>query len=375
MQTEVVKKSVVLLLAAAISLIFFGMVRHFLMAIFMAAIFAALARPVYLRITHWWGTDRKALASLATLILFIIVVLIPLGSLLGIVTAQAIKVGQSVTPWIQDQIANPSRWTAYLEEIPYYEYIAPYRETIFEKIGALVGSLTKYLIDNLSSAAKGTVNFLFMTFIFLYTMFFFLIDGEQLLKKIMYYLPLEDADERRIVERFTSVTRATLKGTAIIGVLQGGLAGLAFKFVGIEGSAFWGTIMTVLSILPGIGTGLVWGPAAVILILSGNYVSGVGLLIFCGIVVGSVDNFLRPRLVGKDTQMHELFILFGTLGGIMLFGILGFIIGPIIAALFVTVWDIYGVVFQDALPKVRSMEFSPPQEQREASEDSTEGDI
>jgi len=374
MNQGTVKKAVVLLLAAAISLIFFGMVQPFLMAIFMAAIFAALTRPVYQRISGWWG-GRHALASLATLILFIIVVLIPLGFLLGIVTAQALKVGQSATPWIQEQIANPSRWTAYFEELPYYEHIAPYRDTIFEKIGALVGGITRYLIDNLSSAAKGTVNFLFMIFIFLYTMFFFLIDGDKLLRKIMYYLPLEDEDEQRIVERFTSVTRATLKGTAIIGVLQGSLAGLALKFVGIEGAAFWGTIMTVLSILPGIGTGLVWGPAGVILILSGDYVQGVGLIIFCGLVVGSVDNFLRPRLVGKDTQMHELFILFGTLGGIMLFGILGFIIGPIIAALFVTVWDIYGVVFQDVLPKVKSLPLKSAAVREEQTPDAPEGDI
>ncbi|MGB5987401.1 MAG: AI-2E family transporter [Desulfobacterales bacterium] len=351
MQQGLVNKSVVLLLTAAISLVFLGMVRNFLMAIFMAAIFAALLRPIYTRFSRWWG-GRTALASLATLLLFIIVVLIPLGSLLGIVTAQAFKVGQSVSPWIQDQIANPSRWSTYLQELPYYDAIAPYRETILEKIGALVGSLTKYLIDNLSSAAKGTVNFLFMVFIFLYTMFFFLIDGDLLLQKIMYYLPLGEEDERRIVERFTSVTRATLKGTATIGALQGGLAGLAFMVVGIEGAAFWGTVMIVLSIIPAIGSGLVWAPAGLILILSGHYLQGAGLLIFCGVVVGSVDNFLRPRLVGKDTQMHELFILFGTLGGIMLFGILGFIIGPIIAALFVTVWDIYGVVFKDVLPTV-----------------------
>ena len=355
MRREVMNKAVVLLIAVGISIVFLTMVRQFLMAVFMAAIFAALAQSIYQRLKQWWG-GRESLASLATLLLFVIIVMIPLGLLLGIVTAQAIKVGQSITPWVQDQINNPSRWVAYLENLPFYDTVAPYRDTILEKVGALVGTITKYLIDNLSSAAKGTVNFLFMIFIFLYTMFFFLIDVDRLLHKIMYYLPLEEDDEQRIVERFTSVTRATLKGTAIIGALQGGLAGLAFKVVGIEGAAFWGTIMVVLSIIPGIGTGLVWGPAAVILILGGNYLGGVGLLIFCGLVVGSVDNFLRPRLVGKDTQMHELFILFGTLGGIMLFGILGFIVGPIIAALFVTVWEIYGVVFKDILPAVTPLE-------------------
>ena len=136
----------------------------------------------------------------------------------------------------------------------------------------------------------------------------------------------------------------------IIGILQGGLAGLAFWVVGIEGSVFWGTIMTVLSVIPGVGTALVWVPAAVYLVATGSVVAGVGVTVFCAAVVGSVDNFLRPRLVGKDTQMHDLLILFSTLGGLFLFGVVGFILGPILAALFVTVWDIYGTAFRDVLP-------------------------
>jgi predicted PurR-regulated permease PerM len=152
------------------------------------------------------------------------------------------------------------------------------------------------------------------------------------------------------VEKFVSVSRATLKGTVIIGVIQGTLAGMALAVAGIQGAAFWGTIMTVLSIIPGVGTALVWLPAAIFLMATGSVASGVVLIVFCGAVVGSVDNFLRPRLVGKDTQMHDLLILFSTLGGLLLFGVVGFILGPILAALFVTVWDIYGAAFRDMLP-------------------------
>ena len=183
-------------------------------------------------------------------------------------------------------------------------------------------------------------------------MFFFLIEGDKLLEKILYYLPLQDKDERRMLDKFSSVTRATLKGTAVIGILQGGLAGTAFWLAGIPSAGFWGTIMTVLSIIPGIGSALIWLPAVIILAASGHFATAIGLFVFCGLIVGSLDNFLRPRLVGKDTEMHELLIFFGTLGGIALFGILGFIIGPIIAALFVTVWEIYGNVFKDILPEV-----------------------
>jgi predicted PurR-regulated permease PerM len=156
-----------------------------------------------------------------------------------------------------------------------------------------------------------------------------------------------------MLDKFTSVARATLKGTLVIGVLQGGLAGLAFSVVGISSAVFWGTIMAVLSIIPSVGSALVWGPAAIILIASGHLAKGIGLAIFCAVVVGSLDNLLRPILVGKDTQMHELMILFGTLGGIMMFGVVGMVIGPIVAALFVTIWEIYGVAFEDILPAVR----------------------
>jgi predicted PurR-regulated permease PerM len=204
-----------------------------------------------------------------------------------------------------------------------------------------------------------TLTFIFQLFIFLYTMYFFLIDGNKLLDKILYYFPLEDREVKRMLGKFTSVTRATLKGTAVIGVLQGGMAGLAFAVVGIPSAVFWGTIMVVLSVIPGIGTGLIWIPASIILAAMGHTVKALGLALFCGLVVGSCDNLLRPRLVGKDTQLPELLIFFSTLGGILFFGVLGFILGPIIAALFVTLWEIYGEVFQDVLPAIHQMETAP----------------
>jgi predicted PurR-regulated permease PerM len=175
-------------------------------------------------------------------------------------------------------------------------------------------------------------------------------DGDKLIDKILYYLPLEDQDEQRMLDKFTSVTRATLKGTAVIGILQGTLAGAAFAVVGIHSAVFWGTIMAVLSFIPGIGAALVWVPAVIFLAATGHPAKAIGLGVFCAAVVGSIDNLLRPILVGRDTQMHELMILFGTLGGIIMFGVVGIIIGPIIAALFVTVWEIYGVAFKDVLP-------------------------
>ncbi|NNF97871.1 MAG: AI-2E family transporter [Desulfobacteraceae bacterium] len=356
MKREIINKSVLILVVIFISALFLSMIRSFLMAIFLAGLFSALMYPLFRRFKTWYK-GRTSLASLSTLLLVIVFILLPLTGLMGIVTTQAIKVGKSIKPWVQHQIAEPGELVSRLKTIPFADQILPYREPILQKAGELVGVITNLLVNGLQAAAIETVNFIFMAFVLLYTMYFFLIDGKDLIVKILHYLPLEDHDEQRILERFTSVTRATLKGTAVIGVLQGGLAGLAMAVVGIPSALFWTVIMIVLSIIPGIGTVLIWLPAAVILAISGHLAKGVLLAVFCGVVVGSVDNLLRPRLVGKDTQMHELLIFFGTLGGILMFGIVGFIIGPIIAALFTTIWDIYAVSFNDVLPAVKL--FSP----------------
>lgn len=356
MQASTVSKSVLLLLVLGISAVFLSMIRPFIMAVLLAGIFTSLARPLYVRLRRL-TRGREAPASLLTLGFIVLVIIVPLGSLVGVVTAQALRVANSVAPWVQHRLENPDEIMVWAQQQPLYSRIAPYQDDIMTKAGEIVGSVSHFLVNNLSAATTGTVQFFFMLAIMLYAMYFFLIDGDKLLDRILYYLPLEDRDERRLMEKFTSVTRATLKGTAVIGALQGGLAGLAFFVAGIPSALFWSVIMVVLSIVPGIGTALVWVPAAVILAAGGAWGKAVGLAVFCGLVVGSIDNFLRPRMVGKDTQLPDLLILLATLGGIALFGLLGFIIGPIVAALFVTAWEIYGVVFKDVLPAGRQ---APP---------------
>ena len=219
-----------------------------------------------------------------------------------------------------------------------------------------MGVITAFLINSLSSATKMTMNALFGSIIMLYVMFYFLTMGKRLLDRILYLLPLRPEDEQLLLQRFTSVTRATIKGSLIIGIVQGLICGLAFGLAGIKGPVFWGSIMVVASIIPAFGTALVWGHALVILLFMGDMVGVVILAVLCGAVAGNIDNLLRPRLVGKDTEMHDLFVLFGTLAGIAMFGLLGIIIGPIIAALFITIWEIYATVFSEYLPKVGEVE-------------------
>jgi len=351
MKQETINKSVLLLLVAAISLLFLTMIRQFLLAIFMAGLFAAMAHPLYLSLTRSLRGNRY-LASFVTILLLLFIVLIPLLLLAGIFIGQAVDVGQSIVPTVAQFLKEPGRLTQWLSNLPYYDQIMPYEDQLRAKAAESIEAVGTLLVGGLSSFAIGTANFLFTALVFFYTLFFFLLDGQKVVDAILYYLPLEDRDERVMLNKFTSVTRAMVKGTLLIGLLQGTLAGIAFAVAGVGNSVFWGTVMAVLSIVPGIGSAAIWVPASVILLFQGHIASGIGLALFCALAVGSVDNLLRPALVGKDTNMHELMIFFGTLGGLFTFGVSGLLIGPLIASLFLTLWEIYGVAFREVLPEV-----------------------
>ena len=361
-KNETVNKLVLLALVLGISALFLTMIRQFLMAIFMAGLFSAMVSPA-----HRWLTNklngRANLASILTVCAIVVLVLLPLGMLLGVVAGQAVHVGQSVSPWVESFIKEPGALTAYLEKIPYYDQIIPYRDMILDKAGQTVGMISNLLIDSLSSITKMTIHAVVNVAIMLYVMFYFLTMGDVLLAKILYYFPLAHHDEERLLNRFTSVAGATMKSTLIIGILQGGICGFAFYLAGIQGAVFWGTVMAVMSIIPAFGTAIVWLPALALQALTGDVTGVIILAVVCGAIAGNLDNFLRPRLVGQDTEMHDLFVLFGTLGGIALFGLLGIIIGPIIAALFITIWEIYGDVFADYLPDVGSLQKNKVQQQ------------
>ncbi|MCX5870124.1 MAG: AI-2E family transporter [Deltaproteobacteria bacterium] len=348
---KILNKTVLLLFVLGISAVFLSMMHQFLMTIFMAALFSALLNPFYHRLLLVLK-GRKNAASLLTIFIIVCLILLPLSALIGVVVAQAIHVSESVTPWVQKFIEQPTIATDFLHKIPQYEQLLPHQDMILQKIGSLVDNTSNLLINSLSSITKVTVNAAIMSIIMLYTMFYFLIDGKKLLYKILYYIPLENKDEQQLLERFTSVARATIKGTLIIGIIQGTLCGIGFALAGIPSPVFWGCLMAVLSIVPSVGTAIVWGPALLILILSKDFTGAIIVGISCGLIASNIDNLIRPRLVGKDTEMHDLFILFSTFGGISMFGIIGVIIGPISAALFVTIWEIYGESFQKYLPAV-----------------------
>jgi predicted PurR-regulated permease PerM len=187
-------------------------------------------------------------------------------------------------------------------------------------------------------------------------MFFFIKDGAAIRDQILKYLPLPEETKARLLEKGLSVTRATIKGTLVIGLVQGLLGGLAFAVLGVQGAAFWGTVMAVLSVIPGVGAALIWMPVAFYLMITGQIWPGILLLAWGGIVISSVDNILRPRLVGGDTKMPDLLILVATLGGLGMFGAVGLVVGPVIAALFVTMWDVFGVTFKEAFTEQKAVQ-------------------
>ena len=175
----------------------------------------------------------------------------------------------------------------------------------------------------------------------LYLLFFLLRDGSSVTEKIKQAIPLHREHKRQLFSKFTTVIRATVKGNIVVAAAQGTLGGAMFWFLDIQGALLWGVLMAVMSLLPAIGAGLIWAPVAIYFLITGAIWQGVTLIIYGILVIGLIDNILRPILVGKDTQMPDYVVLISTLGGISIFGLNGFVIGPVIAALFIATWDLF----------------------------------
>ena len=342
------QRACVVFLFVLISAIFMRLIWGFLLAVVMAAIFAGLTYPLYTRLLRLFR-GRKPAAAAVTLVVVFLLVVVPLVFFTEVVGEQAVQISQSVRPQVSGFLHKFDEPGAPLDWIPFWDRLEPYREQITKKLGDFAGAISAFLVNSLSAAAQGTLRFFFDLFIMAYSMFFFLMHGPEVRDQVMRLFPLEEADKELLLGKFVSVSRATIKGTLVIGIVQGGLAGLALAVVGIKGAVFWGTVMAVLSIIPGIGTALVWVPAVIYLFMVGRTLPAIGLLVWCAIVVGTADNVLRPLLVGKDTEMPDLLVLLSTFGGLALFGAIGLVIGPVIAALFLAMWRIYSETFDDLL--------------------------
>jgi len=348
----------VLLLVLAVSLLFLAVIWPFLKPLLLGALFAGLCAPLYGWITRLLR-GRRSLAAALTLLILVVLVAGPLSAFVSVVLRQALSISNEAVPWVQHHLGTASAFNTHdwlVRRFPSLARYVPEQGEIAAEIAAIAKATGTFLVASATEFTARTASFLLNLFIMLYAMFYFLRDGRQMLEKIFYYTPLNHEDEVRVVERLISVTRATIKGTLLIGIIQGTLAGIGFWVAGIDGAAFWGTVMAVLSVVPGIGAALVWVPAVIYLFIIGHSLAATLLLAWCAAGVGTIDNMLRPKLVGKDAKMPDLLILLGTLGGLFFFGPIGFIIGPLVCGLFLTVWDIYGATFKDVLPPVYDLQ-------------------
>lgn len=338
-----------LVLVTGMTVVLVVLLKSFWMTIVVSAVMAGLLRPFYKRVLKRVG-DRTSVAAGITVLVTLLVFVVPLLTVGGMVVSQAAGITENVRPIIEKSINSPTYLDQQLQRVPGYDkFLKPYRKQILTKAADVVKSLGGFLVSSLSDTTLSTVSFIVNFFIALYAMFFLLTDGPGMLAAILAHLPLQADEKVLLAERFMSITRATIKGTLVIGVIQGLLTGFAFWVVGIPSVAFWTVLVVILSIVPVIGGALIWVPACIVLFSMGMVWKAILLAAFCSLVVGSIDNLLRPALVGRDTKMHDLLVMFSTMGGLLVIGPLGFIIGPVLMGLFVTSWQIFGIAYREQL--------------------------
>lgn len=326
------------LVTLAIGAVFVSMIADFLMALFLAGIFSAMASPLYRRVFKGVG-ERKGLAVGLTLLILVSCVLLPMIAVILIGAQQAATLTDDISKWVStvdiDKLTDslPS-W------LPFHVDLAELSASIVSKIGQIAGKAADLFVSFASAATRGTAAFFLNLFVMIYAMVFFLPLQTNAFAQLLSRSGLPADVQVKISERVISISRATIKGTFVIGVVQGVLGGIGFWATGLSGAAFWGCVMAVLSAIPGIGPPLVLIPGIIVLGVEGQVVEAVGLALWTALVVTSVDNFLRPVLVGRDTRMSDLLVLISTFGGLAMFGAVGLIIGPVIAGLFVTIWSV-----------------------------------
>lgn len=339
-----------LFLLAAVTLAFGLLLKPFFGAILWAVLLAIIFAPLQQRLIRAWPKQRN-LTALATLITILLIVIIPLGIITGMLAREGALLYSRVTSGeinVQLWIDNAR------ESIPLVTELADRfnvdLSNLKQQLSSLAVTSSRFLATQAFTIGQEYVQFSLNFVIMLYLTFFFLRDGQRLIHLIIRALPLGNERERHLFRKFAEVSRATVKGNLLVAMAQGGLGGLIFWILGIQGAILWAVVMTLLSLLPAVGSALVWGPAAIYLLVTGAVWQGIVLILFGVFVIGLVDNVLRPILVGRDTKLPDYLVLLSTLGGIALFGLNGFVIGPVIAALFLAFWQI----FMD--------DFNPPEE-------------
>lgn len=332
-----------LLLLALVTLAFFWLLTPFYGAVFWAAILAVIFNPLQRGLERRLG-GRKNVAAFITVLVCIFIAIIPLAFIVGALVNEG---AQLVSRLQSGETALPASFSDLYEALP--PWMDPWLDRVgignYEDLRARVTSglvvAGQYLAQRALNVGQNALGFIASLGIMLYVLFFLFRDGLAIGRNIRRALPLSDDLSRRLLEIFAAVARATVKGNLVIALIQGAIGGVTFWLLGIEGALLWGVLMVFMSILPVIGSAIVWVPTAAALILGGDVLRGM-VLIFVGVgVIGLIDNLLRPPLVGKDTRLPDYVVLVSTVGGIAIFGLNGFVIGPLIAALFFAAWTVF----------------------------------
>ena len=329
-------------LVVAVSLAFAWILAPFFDAIVWAIILAVLFGPVQRRLRARLG-ERHSLAALLTLCAVLLMVILPVS----VIATSFFKEVKNAYAMFQ---AGELEISAHLERmqgiLPSW-VISQLNEwgltdfaSVRDKLAAGLSKAAQFLAARALVIGENTFSFILNSFIMLYLLFFLLRDGGRVARRLRDAIPLDVELQTMLARKFAEVIRATVKGSVVVAIVQGALGGVIFWLLGIHAALLWGVVMAFLSLVPAVGAGLVWAPAALYLLATGQVADGVVLIAFGVFVIGLVDNFLRPVLVGKSTRMPDYVVLISTLGGIAAFGVSGFVTGPVIAALFVAVWDV-----------------------------------
>lgn len=312
-------------------------------AVFWGVVLAILFAPVYRWLLRKTG-NKPNLSALITLLLIVVIVILPLSMVAVSLANQAttvvemVKAGDlSMSVFFKRIMAVLPQWAISLLE----RFDLTTLGNIQQKLSQVAAQASQVVAKQAISVGSYTFDFLVSLFIMLYLLFFLVRDGNSLAGRIRSAVPLSRKYKKRLFDNFTTVIRATVKGNVLVAIAQGLLGGLAFWFLGVQAPVLWGTLMAFLSLLPAIGAAIVWAPVAIYFLATGSVWQGVALIVFGTVVIGLVDNLLRPLLVGKDTKMPDYVVLLSTVGGMALFGLNGFVIGPVMAALFIACWDLF----------------------------------
>lgn len=338
---EILEKRSFLVLLGIVTLLFAFILRPFWSAIFWAIVVAVIFSPLQYQLHTRLGTGKTSTA-LYTLLIGSVIVIIPALALLS----TFIQEGANLYSKLQAQEIQPEH---YIDQMV---LAIPFAPELMERSNADTSSIRDYLSNSALgigefvaqqalSIGRNTLNFTVKLVLMLYLTFFLLRDGETLVRLMKSAVPLSDMRKQLLFQKFVEVTRATIKGNLLVALIQGALGGIIFWFLDIPGPVLWAVVMAFLSLIPAVGAALVWGPVAIYLYGTGAWAQASILFLYGALIIGLADNVLRPILVGRDTKLPDYIVLFSTMGGISLFGINGFVIGPLIAAVFLAFWNIF----------------------------------